>query len=124
MSFCTAISCMDGRIQLPVFMYLQKHYNAEFVDTVTEAGPNLILAERNNLTTVRSIIKRVDISINNHQSKGIAVIGHHDCAGNPVAKERQIEEIKEAISFLRQTYNKIDIIGLWIDEHWDVNLIK
>ncbi len=124
MSFCTAITCMDGRIQLPVIIYLQKYFNVEFVDLITEAGSNKILAERNNLTTVRSIIKRADISINAHQSNGIAVIGHHDCAGNPNPKEKQIEHIKEAITFLGQTYAKTDIIGLWVNKHWDVNLIK
>ncbi|KAA3610356.1 MAG: hypothetical protein D8M58_05935 [Calditrichaeota bacterium] len=124
MSFCTAITCMDGRIQQPVFVYLQNYFNVDYVDTITEPGPNKVLAERNNLATVRSIIKRSDISLNVHQSKGIAVVGHHDCAGNPVAKEKQVEQIKDSISFLQQTYSKIDIIGLWVDNNWDVTLIK
>ena len=115
---------MDGRIQLPVILYLQKYFDAEYVDLITEAGPNKILAERNNLNTVRSIIKRADISINTHKSKGMAIISHYDCAGNPSVKEKQIEQVKEAISFLRQTYSKIDVIGLWLDKHWDVHLIK
>ena len=29
--YCTAVSCMDGRIQLPVIKYLQTCFNAEFV---------------------------------------------------------------------------------------------
>ena len=124
MAFCTAISCMDGRIQLPVIVYLQKYYNAEYVDMITEAGPNLILAKRNNMAAVRSIIKRIDISVHIHQSKGIAIVGHYDCARNPAKKEKQIEHIKKAISFIRQSYDKIEIIGLWVDKHWDVNLIK
>ncbi len=124
MSFCTAITCMDGRIQLPVNLFLQKYFGAEYIDTITEPGPNRILAERNNLATVRAIIKRADISINKHQSKSVAVVGHYDCAGNPVTKEKQIEQIKEAITFLRQTYNEIDIIGLWVDKNWAVNLVK
>ena len=33
MKFCTAVTCMDGRIQLPVIAYLQKRFNAEYVDS-------------------------------------------------------------------------------------------
>ena len=124
MSFCTAISCMDGRTQLPVILYLQKYFNAEYVDMITEAGPNRIMAERNNLAGVRSIIKRIDISMTLHQSKGIAVVGHYDCAKNPADEKKQSEQTKEAIGFLRQNYDKIEIIGLWVDKNWNVKPIK
>jgi hypothetical protein len=36
---------MDGRVQLPVIDYLRKRFGVEHVDSVIEAGPNLILAE-------------------------------------------------------------------------------
>ncbi len=48
MSFCTTINCMDGRVQLPVIKYLQKHFNVDYVDSITEPGPNLILAKQTN----------------------------------------------------------------------------
>ncbi len=124
MSFCTAISCMDGRTQLPVILYLQKYFNAKYVDMITEAGPNLILAERNNMSGVRSIIKRIDISVHIHQSKGIAIVGHYDCARNPAKESKQREHTIEAIKFIKQNYDKIEIIGLWVDADWNVNLIK
>ena len=53
--FCTAINCMDGRVQLPVIQYLQKRFNVDFVDSVTEAGPNLILSEAEDPGLVQSI---------------------------------------------------------------------
>jgi hypothetical protein len=44
--FYTAINCMDGRVQMPVINYLAARFGADFVDSVTEAGPVLYLAEK------------------------------------------------------------------------------
>ena len=44
MSFCTVISCIDGRVQLPVITYLQNRFGVKFVDNVTEAGPVGVLS--------------------------------------------------------------------------------
>jgi hypothetical protein len=40
MSFCTAINCMDGRVQLPTITFLKKHFGIEHVDCITEAPNN------------------------------------------------------------------------------------
>ncbi len=78
MKFCTAINCMDGRVQLPVINYLKKRFNAENVDVITAAGPDLILAEGTKPKAVEMILNHVSISIKKHNSKGIAVAGHYD----------------------------------------------
>jgi len=122
-SFCTAITCMDGRIQLPAIYWLQKYFKAAFVDVITEAGPIRILSEQQEPRLVQSILKRLKISMDVHASNGIAVIGHHDCAGNPVEREKQIRQIEASIGFLKKNYPKAAIIGLWVDEQWKVNLI-
>jgi len=122
-SFCTAITCMDGRIQLPAIYWLQSYFNAAYVDVITEAGPIRILSEQREHRLVRSVLKRVKISMDVHGSGGIAVIGHYDCAGNPLAKEKQIRQIRESIDFLKGHYPQSVIIGLWVDERWKVNLI-
>ncbi len=121
--FCTVINCMDGRVQLPVISYLKKLFGVEYVDSITEPGPNRILAEQKDETLVASILNRLEISINKHQSVGIAITGHHDCAGNPTTKSKQIGQIQQAMRFLRQRYPNIEIIGLWVDEHWQVHEI-
>lgn len=123
MEFCTAITCMDGRIQLPVIKYLQKKFSAEYVDTITEAGPNLILHKQEEDLVIQSILQRLEISIDVHKSKGIAIVGHYDCAKNPTSKELQREHIKSSIEFIK-SYNKgLEIIGLWVDENWAVTEI-
>lgn len=121
MKFCTAINCMDGRVQLPVIRYLQKRFNVQYVDSITEAGPNLILAEQKKIDSVQSIFEKLEISITRHNSVGLALVGHHDCAGNPAPRDNQIEHIQKAIQFLRQHYESLEIIGLWVDENWEVH---
>jgi hypothetical protein len=123
MRFCTAINCMDGRVQLPVINYMKSRFQADYVDMITEPGPCLILAEGIPDDLLQSILKRINISIDKHQSQTLAVVGHFDCAGNPVDRERQLEQIKKALSFLRQRYPRPALAGLWVDENWEVEEI-
>ena len=92
MSFCTVINCMDGRTQIPVNNYMIGLLDVDYVDTITEPGPVKILSELQDSDLARSILSRVDISTNKHGSKCIALIAHHDCAGNPLAEEQQKEQ--------------------------------
>lgn len=120
MKFCTIINCMDGRVQLPVIRYLMERFGADYVDSVTEAGPNRILAERTDARAVEAILARVKISVEKHESTGIAVAGHHDCAGNPAPKKAQVRHIREAAKFIQARYPRLPVIGLWVDEKWEV----
>ena len=123
MKFYTVINCMDGRVQLPVIRYLQKRFDVEYVDSITEVGPNLILSEEKKTAPVQSVLERLKISIEKHNSAGVAIVGHHDCAGNPASKDDQIVHIKKAIELLRQHHENTEIIGLWVDENWRVQEI-
>lgn len=123
MQFCTAINCMDGRVQLPVTNYMKSRFKADYVDMITEPGPCLILAEGNPEELLGSILKRIEISIKNHKSGALAVVGHFDCAGNPADRENQIEQIKKALAFLRREYRRPEMVGLWVNENWEVEEI-
>lgn len=123
-TFCTAVNCMDGRCQLPVSCFLKHRFKADYVDTVTEPGPNLILAAKRDVHAVNSILRRVEISVEKHHSAGIAVAGHHDCAGNPAGDDEQLEHTREAVALLKRYYPDLPVIGLWVDEHWQVSEIK
>ena len=121
--YCTAINCMDGRVQLPVIKYLQQYFKAEYVDSITEPGPVLILAEKTNKVIVDSILSRLNISAVTHQSLGIAIVAHHDCAGNPAPKDKQITQLKKAILTIREKYIDLEIIGLWVDDNWHIHKV-
>jgi len=121
MSFCTVINCMNGRVQLPVIKYLQERFSVDYVDSITEPGPNLILAQQTNIDIMESIFNRLKISVDHHGSVGIAVAGHYDCAGNPATKEQQTVHTLDAIRCIKSRYSDCEIIGLWVDENWKVS---
>lgn len=121
MTFCTVINCLDGRVQLPVIKYLRERFKADYVDSITEAGPNLILSEGRRNRSTQSILDRLSVSVEKHKSVGIAIVCHHDCAGNPAAKDEQLKQLQMALRFLRQEYDSLEIIGLWVDESWAVS---
>ena len=124
MTYATAINCMDGRTQLPVIEFIMQKYHVDFVDMITEPGPNKILADSiMNHLTVESIKKRVDISVKIHGSKLIAVVGHHGCAGNPAGKGLQMNHTRSAISTVKSWNFDVEIIGLWVEEDFKVSML-
>jgi carbonic anhydrase len=123
MSFCTAINCMDGRTQLPVNEYLRQLLGVDYVDTITEPRPVRILADEPQSESAGSILKRVDISIHKHGSQCIALVAHHDCAGNPADEKTQRDQSQHAIQFLRDHYPSVQLLALWVDSTWSVSQI-
>ena len=124
MSFCTAINCMDGRVQEPVINYLKKKYRTNYVDMITEPGPNKILAEGSDDKLIESIFSRIEISVKKHGSKHIAIIGHFDCAGNPANQEEQWLHTLKAVKTVKERFKNTEVIGLWVNKNWDVTEIN
>ena len=106
---------------MPVIEYLQQRFDAAYVDSITEPGPNRILAERENDAQVQLVLAKLKISIEKHDSAGVAVVGHYDCAENQALRADQVVHIRQACQFLRQQFENVEIIGLWVDENWDVH---
>jgi len=124
MEFATAINCMDGRIQMPVYEWLIKEYGARYVDTITEPGPIRILAEGNSSPVLESIKRKVEISVTRHASTLISITGHYDCLGNPVDKETQLKQILSAIQTVKSWNFQARVIGLWVDENQEVSRVE
>ncbi len=116
--FACVINCMDGRVQDAVKEYMQKNYGVDYVDMVTEPGPNKILADNSDSVVIENIKKRVEISVGHHGSKVIAVVGHFGCAGNPTEKEEQIQHLKKAEEVVKSFGFDAEIILLWVDGDW------
>jgi hypothetical protein len=122
--FATAINCMDGRVQLPVINWLRENLSVDYVDMITEPGPDKILAE-GSAATQDSIKARVLISVNKHGSDTILVAAHHDCAGNPVARAQHEEHIRQSIIRIHSWNLPVKrIFGAWIGENWEVEIIE
>jgi hypothetical protein len=119
--FVTVINCMDGRTQLPAIDFLRKKYGVDYVDSITEPGPIKFLSENREECIVGSIKSRAAISVEKHGSRVIAIVGHHDCAGNPVEKETQLEQLESSAKLIKSWGYDVDIVKLWIDENWRVH---
>jgi hypothetical protein len=121
--FGTAINCMDGRTQLPVTDWMKAKYGLDYVDMVTEPGPDKMLSQ-GRPEQVESIKSRVMISVNAHGSQTILVAAHHDCAGNPVTKEEHIRMVRDCLKVIKSWNLPVkDIIGVWINDAWAVQPI-
>lgn len=121
--FGTAINCMDGRAQLPVISWLKSKYELDFIDMITEPGPDKILTQ-GSPTQIESIKSRVLISVNAHGSQTILVAAHHDCAGNPVSREEHIKQVKDCIKILQSWKLPVkNIMGAWINDNWILEII-
>jgi hypothetical protein len=121
--FGTVINCMDGRTQFPVANWMKEKFHLDFVDTITEPGPDKILAsEKSQL--VESIKSRVQISTQVHGSKIIVIVAHHDCAGNPVDKGQHLLHLKNALEAVHSWNLPVELItGVWINEDWQVEVV-
>ena len=91
------------------------------MDNVTEAGPVGVLIKHLKSRNSESIFERVDKSIRSHASKSIAIVAHHDCAGNSVPDSQQVHQIQKCIEILSNRYPHAEVIGLWLDMKWSVN---
>jgi hypothetical protein len=114
---------MDGRIQESILRHMRERTGADHVDAITEPGPCKILADRAPEDLIDSIKKRLDISLVHHGSTVIAISGHHDCAGNPVAKETQLGQLEKCREYLQGQYPGVEIVTLWVNDSWEVEEI-
>ena len=121
MKFGTVINCIDGRVQYPVLDFLKKNFDLDFFDTANEAGPLKILTERTDKCRLISLKEQISTSLESHGSRFIAVVGHHDCTGNPKKRDEQEQQIDAALEYLKNAYgNGILYVGLYVNENWEV----
>lgn len=122
-TFATALNCIDGRTHEPVIDFLRKNFRVTCVDLITEPGIDKILSENRIGQTVSSIKKRAQISVDKHQSKIIAVVGHYDCAGNPGTAKNHFSQVKKAVVNVHAWGWGITVIGLWVNKNFQAKQI-
>lgn len=118
--FACAINCMDGRVQDAVKKYMQENYEVDYVDMITEPGPNKILCDNLgcDLAVIEDIKKRMEISVHHHGSKVVAIAGHDGCAGNPASKEEQILHLKKAKEAVEKFGFGVEVVLLYVKDDW------
>ena len=119
-SFATSLSCMDGRVQLPMINLIKQKYSVDYVDTITAPGIDKVIFDGN----IESIKKSVIISVSNHKSSHIVISGHFGCAGNPVSEEEHFTHIKKSVEIISSWNLDADVVGVWIDENFVPHLVE
>lgn len=116
--FGTTINCMDGRSVGATIEWMKATYKLDFIDSITEPGMDAY--ELNMTDEQRSWLKRkLEISIKNHGSRIISVVGHDDCAGNPVDSDTHRTCIVGDVETTKALVHEIDseltieVVGLW-----------
>ena len=116
----TCLNCMDGRVQLPVLTWIKENYPVDFVDVITEAGMDGVLARQENIS---EILRSIKVSVHLNKSTRLFVVGHYDCRGNPVDKKLHRKEIIKAVDRLKPLWPAQEVIGLWVNGQWQVELV-
>ena len=121
-TFATAINCIDGRAQAPVTEWVRANTRADFVDTVTSPGPDHLLthATPERLDLLR---KMVEISVNAHGSQTVAIAGHYDCAAFPADRTQHFAAIRDAVAVVRGWGMPVVVVGLWVNEQWQIEQV-
>lgn len=121
-TFATAINCIDGRAQKPVEEWLKSHYHADFVDMITEPGPDLAFCT-GVAVAIEELKHKVEISVNAHHSHVVAAACHYDCAGNPVSANEHKKEIERASNIIKSWKLPVEVVALWINRKWEVERV-
>jgi len=122
-TFAIAINCIDGRVQIPVIEWIKTNYLVDYVDLITESGPNKLLSENKSTQLIKGVKKRVELSIKKHNPRIIVIVAHADCASNTSSNERQLIQIKSAERTIESWGFDLKVIGLWVDETFDVTKV-
>ena len=122
--FGTAINCIDGRTQQPITNYIKQNYAVDIVDMITFPGADAIFSnEMRNMEA--SLAKHsASISIEKHNSRIMAVVGHYDCAGNPGDREHHNKHIRRAMQEVSSWNLDAQAIGLYVNEKREIEVVK
>jgi carbonic anhydrase-like protein len=123
--FGTAINCIDGRTQEVVIDRMKQDFNIDGVDMVTFPGVDGIFSkEQRPEEMIKHMRSAVSISIEKHGSHVIAVVGHHDCAGNPGDKEHHYVHIRSAMHEVSSWNFPAQVVGFYVNEKREIEQVK
>ena len=121
--FGTLVTCIDGRVQRPTIIWMREQYNIDYVDVISEPGPDKLLAEGWPSDT-QPVQKKVSFSVEAHASRIVGICGHFDCAGNPATPGEHREQIRRSVQLARGWGLAAQVVGLWLNEHWQIEVVE
>jgi hypothetical protein len=118
--FALAITCLDGRVQRPVVDYMRRKYGVDYVDLITEPGPERALTDPTRAGVQAAIHRNARFSVAGHNAELIAVTAHDDCLGNDADSATRLAQLGAARQVVIGWNLGVDVIGLWV--HMDGNV--
>jgi hypothetical protein len=103
---------------------MKQNYNIDGVDMVTFPGADGLFSNGKNSEEIALIRKAVSISTEKHGSRIIGVVGHYDCAGNPVTREHHYMHILMAMREVSSWNLHVQIIGLYVNDKREIEEVK
>lgn len=120
-NFATAINCIDGRTVRPVVDWLAQHLNVDYIDLITEPGPEKMLTQ-GTAEQIDDIKRKVLVSVRAHHSQTVALVAHYDCAGNPVTEDEHKAQVLRGCHALQALGLGVRVLGLWVNDAWQVEV--
>ncbi len=115
-TFAAAVTCIDGRVHEPVTAWARERFGVEFVDLVTQPGPDLALC-CDTEARIGHLRESLGVSAEAHRSGALVIAGHADCAANPVSEAQHRDHLRRALSrALTWAPPDMVVVGVWVDD--------
>jgi len=113
-NFVICLNCVDGRVQLPVIHWIKAKYKVDYVDMITNAGMDRVLADEN--ADIEKVLGTIDLLLDRNETNSVFIVGHYDCLGNSVDEKTHKELICAAAERLKSSKSICRVIGLWVSK--------
>lgn len=119
--FALAITCIDGRVQRPVVDYLRRKYGVDYVDLITEPGPERALTDPSRVRIQAAIERNARFSVQGHDAELVAVTAHDECLGNDADSGTRLSQLSAAQQLVASWKLGVDVVALWV--HMDGRVV-
>jgi len=112
--FAAVITCMDGRIQTRTLDQVMTRLGVRFVDNITSTGAVQHL-DGAVTATGEGLLRSLAVSVEAHGTTQVALVAHTQCAGNPVADNKQKDQLRKAMVVVSERFPDLEVIALFYD---------
>jgi hypothetical protein len=107
-------------VQRPVVDYLRRQYGVDYVDLITEPGPERAMTDPARTEIQAAIRRNASFSVAGHDAELIAVTAHDDCLGNDADSTTRLAQLRAARQVVTGWDLGVEVIALWV--HMDGNV--